>query len=75
MVCSVCKSVKRRQRVNTYLATFFVQKMSAFYVCCNIKVHFRIDFYKEANTMIGQSELGPYCLQYLQYGLPKNTSR
>ena len=40
-----------------------------------IQVHFRLDFFMEANTMDPDQtapDLGPYCVQYM---LPKNISR
>ena len=44
-----------------------------------IQVHFKLDFFMVANNMnpeqsapLEQSDLGPYCLQYM---LPKNISR
>ena len=37
-----------------------------------IQVHFRQDFFMEANMNPEQSDLGPYCLQYR---LPKNMRR
>ena len=48
---------------------------SAFYAAAFIQIHLRLDFIKETNTMNPdqeQSDLGPYCLQYV---LSKNISR
>ena len=58
--------------VNPYPATIFSLKMlSAFTSVIYIQVHFRLDFFMEANNMspdqIGDcSNLGPYSLQYRQ---------
>ena len=54
----------RNQNKPLSASLFFVPKMLlAFYVCSNIQVHFRPDFFMEANNMnpdqTPQSDLGP----------------
>ena len=52
---------------------FLPRKMSAFISAAYIVMHFRLDFFMEANMNPDQTApLGPYCLQYRQ---PKNISR
>ena len=50
-----------------FFCTFFVMKKSAAY----IEVHFRLDFFLDANNMNPDrtAPKGPYCLQYR---LPEN---
>ena len=65
--------------INPFPATIFVLKMSAFTSAAYLVMHFKLDFFMEANMMNPdqtvpkeQSDLGPYCLQYQ---LPKNIGR
>ena len=58
---------------------FFLNMLSAIYTCCIIQVHFKLDFFMEANVMNTdqtapkeQYNPGPY---WLHYRLPEKISR
>ena len=59
--------------VNSYPTTIFVLKiLSAFYICCIIQMHFRLDFVMEANNMsLDWSSLN-WVHIVLQHRVPKN---